>query len=150
MMKRRLLAPLAMALLLLLAGCGSAPTNTAAPAAASTPTSGSSRPACHGIATINTALTSLSQAGNNITVGQLKTIQSGIGVALKVVDKLAPADASATLDQLKAANDQLAQTLAGLPENDTLGQHGPQLQQFKEQVAKAQAAASQLATKLNC
>ena len=149
MMKRRLLAPLAMALLLLLAACGSASTNTSA-ATASTPTSGSSRPACQGIATINTALTSLSQAGNNITVGQLKTIQSGIGVALKVVDKLAPADASATLDQLKAANDQLAQTLAGLPENDTLGQHGPQLQQFKEQVAKAQAAASQLATKLNC
>ena len=57
---------------------------------------------------------------------------------------------SSALSQLKAANEQLGQTLAGLPESDTLAQHSDRLQQFKDQVGKAQAAATQLGTKLNC
>lgn len=52
--------------------------------------------------------------------------------------------------QLKAANDQIGQAVEDLPNRDTLAHHGPQLQQLKEQVAKAQAAMSQLAAELNC
>lgn len=145
-MRRPLVAAAAL-LALLVAGCAGSPSG-----ASSTPgtTAGGSRAACQSLATITSGLASLSNAGNNITVAQVKTIQSGIGVALNVVDKLVPADSSATLAQLKSANDQLAQTVAGLPAGDTLGQHGPQLQQFKSQVAKAQTATSTLATKLKC
>ena len=139
--------------LLILAGCAESVTGSRSTGSTpSTPaaSSDSGRPVCQGLATINTALTSLSNAGNSVTVGQLKSIQSSITVALNLVDKLVPADSSETLNQLKAANDQLGQTLAALPDSDTLGQHGPQLQQFKDQVAKAQTAVSQLTTRLNC
>lgn len=139
--------------LLILAGCAESITGSRSTGStSSTPaaTSSSTRPVCQGLATINTALTSLSNAGNNVTVGQLKSIQSSITVALNVVDKLVPADSSDMHNQLKAANDQLGQTLAGLPDGDTLGQHGPQLQQFKGEVAQAQAAVSKLTTRLSC
>jgi hypothetical protein len=105
---------------------------------------------CDGLAQINSSLATLSKAGDNITVGEIKTRQAQISLVLNVISALVPSDSTPTLDQLKAANDQIGQAVTGLPDGDTLGQHGPQLQQFRAQVAKAQAAATQLATRFNC
>lgn len=150
-MKRLLLLPMMLVSLLLLIGCGAAsPATSDSTPAAPTTTSTTSRPACQGLATIDNALTRLSKAGDNITIGEVKTLQAQISLALNVVGKLVPSDLSSTVDQLKAANDQIGQAVTGLPDGDTLAEHGPQLQKFREQVANAQDAASRLATRLNC
>ena len=154
-MKRVLLVPILMAalLLLVLGGCASSPaalTGSSPATAASTSTT--DRPACLALAKINTGLNRLSNTGEKITVGEVKTIQAQISLALNAISKVAPSnsDVSATIDNLKAANDKIGQAVEGLPDGDTLGQHSDRLQQFKAQVASAQASVAQLANKLNC
>lgn len=152
-MKRLLLVPILMAGLLLVAGCASAPsalTNSSPTTASGTP--GTDRPACQALAKINSSLTTLSKSGGNITVGEVKKVQAQISLALDVVSKIVPSNAnvSATIDKLTTANDNIGKAVEGLPDSDTLGQHSDRLQQFKAQIADAQASVSQLATKLNC
>lgn len=153
-MKRLLVIPVMLAAVLLLGSCAiSSPTTGTTPTTtSSTGTPAASRPACEGLKKVDSALTSLSKAGDNIKIGDVKKLQAQLSLALTVVSQLIPADSPAisTLDQLTTANNKIGESVAGLPDDDTLGQHGPQLQQFRAQVAQAQAAAAQLATKLNC
>lgn len=154
-MKRVLLVPILMAalLLLVLGGCASSPAllGGSSPATAAS-TSTTDRPACQALAKINTSLNRLSNAGAGITVGEVKTLQARISLALDAISAVASsnADVSATIEKLKAANDKIGQAVEGLPDGDTLGQHSDRLQQFQVQVASAHASVSQLANKLNC
>lgn len=154
-MKRLSLAPILMAalLLLVLSGCASSPAVLGGSSSATAGSASSTdRPACQALAKVNTGLTRLSNSGENITVGEVKTIQTQISLALSAISKVAPSDSNvgAAIDNLKAANDKIGQAVAGLPDGDTLGQHSDRLQQFKVQVASAQASVAQLANKLNC
>ncbi len=151
-MRRMLLAGTVL-LLLLLTSCtgfpsGASPTPTSGVSA--TPAGGAQSAACQGLGVVSRALTSLAGAGDQATIGQIKTLQSALSAAIAVVEKVMPADSDQSLADLKAANDQLKQSLADLPDSDKLSQHAAQLQQFKAQVARAQAAVTQLTTRLNC
>lgn len=150
-MNRKLLMGAAVTLLLF-AGCATSSVSTPAATrtAGATGTAGSDRLACTGLDTVDSALSSLAKVGDQTTIGEVKAIQQGLSTALTALDRVTPATTSSALTDLKTASDQLSQSLAGLPDGDTLGQHGPQLQQFKAQVAKAQSAESQMSAKLNC
>ena len=94
----------------------------------------------------------LADVGENTTVGEVKAAQAKLTGALNVLAALPlpSGSGSGTLSNLKSANDQLAAAIKDLPDSATVGQVGPQLQTFKGKVAQAQAAATKLATTLNC
>lgn len=139
-----------MVALLLFVGCAASPTSPTSSSVTRTPQADG--PACQALAKISSSLTTLSKSGGNITIGQVKSIQAQISLALNVVGRVVSSNAnlSASIDKLKAANDQIGTAVEGLPDGDTLGQHSDRLQQFKEGVASAQTSVTQLATKLNC
>lgn len=133
-------------LVLVLAGCGS----TASPAPSETSTAGARATACQTLAKIDEHLTSLSDVGEHTTVGEVKAIQTKISTSMNVVDRLIPGDMGPRLSDLHAANNQLGASIQGYPDNATIGQTSTRLQGFKDQVARAQAAETKLASGLKC
>lgn len=133
-------------LLLVLAGCGS----TASPSPSGTSTAGARATVCQTLATVDQHLTTLSNAGENTTIGEVKSIQTKISTALIGVDKLVPGDMGPKMSNLQAANNQLGASIQDYPENATIGQTSTRLQGFKDQVARAQAAETKLASGLKC
>jgi hypothetical protein len=105
---------------------------------------------CQTLATIEQYLTSLSNVGENTTVGEVKSLQTKIATALTGIDKLIPGEMGPTLSDLQAANNQLGASLQNYPDNATIGQTSINLQGFKNQVAKAHAAEAKLASGLKC
>jgi len=109
--------------------------------------------ACQAVASIGTSLDKLSNVGANTTVGEVKTIQQQIAAKLTPLSNLVariPGAPGTAVDNLTAANDQLGATLQGMPDNATLGESAPRLQEFKGKVAQAQNAQARLATALKC
>lgn len=135
---------LAMAALMMLAGCSTAGTT---PSGTTTATA-TSKP-CQRIATIDQTLTQLSTVGDNTTVGEVKAIQQKLTTALDALDKLPGTDGSA-LSNLQSANDQLTEAIKDLPDSATVGQIGPRFQEFRGKVSQAQAAVAKLASTLHC
>jgi len=135
--------------LLLLAGCGVTPTSTGAPASAVSPTTSARVQVCQRLASVNESLTQLAQVGDKTTVGQVKPIQQKLTVALDALAKL-PNGGGARLNDLQAANDELAAMIKDQPDSATIGEISPRLQDLKDKVAKAQAAEAKLASALNC
>lgn len=135
---------LAMAALLMLAGCSTAGTTSSG----TTTATATSKP-CQRIATIDQTLTQLSTVGDNTTVGEVKAIQQKLTTALDALDKLPGTDGSA-LSNLQSANDQLTEAIKDLPDSATVGQIGPRFQVFRGKVSQAQAAVAKLASTLHC
>ena len=133
-------------LVLVLAGCGS----TASPPPSETSTAGARATACQTLGNIDQHLTTLSQVGENTTIGEVKSIQTKIATSINVVDKLIPGDMGPKMSDLQAANNQLEASIQGYPDNATIGQTSTRLQGFKDQVARAQAAETKLASGLKC
>lgn len=146
---RNLSAPL-LALMLLIGAtsCGT----TSAPASPTASPSDTTR-ACQLVTSIGTALTKLSNVGENTTVGEVKTVQQQIAAKLSTLSALVariPGASGAAVDKLTTANNQLGETLQGMSETATLGESVPKLQEFKGKVAQAQSAQAQLASALKC
>ncbi len=141
-MKRAIL--LGVLVLLGLVGCGS----TSSPS--STLPGNAKATVCQGLATINQSLTSLSNIGENTTVGQVKPVQMKISTVLTGIDKLIPSGLGSTLSDLQSANNQLGAAIQSYPDTATLGQTSIRLQGFKDQIAKAQSAQTKLASGLKC
>ena len=133
-------------LVLVLAGCGS----TASPSPSETSTAGARATACQTLANVDQHLASLSSVGENTTIGEVKSIQTKISTALTGLDKLIPGDMGPKMSNLQAANNQLEASIQGYPDNATIGQTSVRLQGFKDQVARAQAAETKLASGLKC
>ena len=131
---------------LVLAGCGS----TASPSPSETSTAGARATACQTLGNIDQHLTTLSQVGENTTIGEVKSIQTKIATSINVVDKLIPGDMGPKMSDLQAANNQLEASIQSYPDNATIGQTSTRLQGFKDQVARAQAAEAKLASGLKC
>jgi hypothetical protein len=146
MMKRTIIVWGVLLLVLVLAGCGS--TASAAPPPTSTP--GARATACQTLATIDEHLKTLAQVGEQTTVGEVKSLQKKIAVSLPALDKLIPGEMGPAMSSLQAANNQLGASIQDEPNQATIGQTSGQLQWIKEQVAKAQAAATKLASGLKC
>lgn len=133
-------------LLLVLAGCGS----IASPSPSGTSTAGARATACQTLATVDQHLTTLSQVGENTTIGEVKSIQAKVSTALTGLDRLIPGDMGPKMSDLQTANNQLGASVQGYPDNATIGQTSTRLQGFKDQVARAQAAETRLASGLKC
>jgi uncharacterized phage infection (PIP) family protein YhgE len=134
----------ALAALVVTAGCATAGTNSPGTATATT----LSKP-CQRLAEINQTLTQLAEVGDNTTVGEVKAIQQKLTTVLDALDKLPGTEGSA-LNKLQAANDQLTEAIKDLPDSATVGQVGPRFQDFKGKVSQAQAASAKLASALHC
>ena len=135
---------LLLAALAMLVGCGTGGTTSSG-----IPTGTATSKLCERIITINQTLTQLATVGDNTTVGEVKALQQKLSTALDALDKL-PGAGGPTLSQLQDANDQLEAAIKDLPDDATVGQVGPRLQDFKGKVSNAQAAASKLASALHC
>lgn len=133
-------------LVLVLAGCGRAA--SASPSATST--AGARATACQTLANIDQHLTTLSQVGEQTTVGEVKSLQKKVAASITVVDKLIPGEMGPPMSSLQAANNQLGAAIQDHPDTATIGQTSGQLQWIKEQVAKAQAASAKLSNGLKC
>jgi hypothetical protein len=145
-MKRTMILWGVLLVLVLLAGCGS----TASSSPSATSTAGARATACQTMTNIDQHLTSLSQVGEQTTVGEAKTLQRRVAASITVVDKLISGELGPRLSNLQAANNQLGTTLANYPDTVTIGQISTKLQGFKDQVSKAQAAAADLSSGLKC
>ncbi len=135
--------PVALALalmLLLLVGCGTTTSQT---------TTGTTSTICQQIQTINQSLTTLAGIGDKTTVGEVKAAQQKLTKALDALAKL-PVGNGSTLNDLRQANDQLAAEIKDMPDSATIGEMGPRLQQFKQNVTKAQTATTKLSSLLQC
>lgn len=152
-MKRTPVALVLALMLLLLVGCTlttAPPAATSTPASASTPTATSTASkACQFVLTINQALTALYGIGDNTTVGEVKTAQQKLTNALNSLTSLIGSE-NATLNDLKASNEQLAAQIQDLPDSATVGEVSTKLQDFKTNVAKAQGIATRLTALLKC
>lgn len=143
----RIAVALIVASLLLLVGCSSTGGgSTSSGTAAST---ASSSQFCQRLANVNQALKQASTIGTNTTVGEVKAVQQKLTNALNKLEQL-PGSGDSALKDLQAANDQLAATIAGLPDSATVGQVSSQLQTFQSRVAKAQTAVTKLTSTLHC
>ena len=147
LMHTRLAWALAAAALILFTGC-SAPASVSTPTATGTPT-GSDRRACQPLGTVNQTLTQLAGTGDNTTIGEVKAAQQKLDGALTALAAL-PGSRGSAYDTIKSASDQLAAAVKDMPDRATVGQAGPRLQEFKGKAAQAQAAATKLASLLNC
>jgi hypothetical protein len=127
-------------MLLLLVGCGTTTSPT---------TTGTSSTICQYIQTINQSLTTLAGIGDKTTVGEVKGAQQKLTKALDALAKL-PVGNGSTLNDLRQANDQLAAAINDKPDSATVGETGPKLQQFKQNVTKAQTATTKLNSLLKC
>lgn len=140
--------PVALALalmLLLLVGCGA----TTSPTTTGTTTDTTTSTICQQIQTINQSLTKLAGIGDNTTVGDVKAAQQKLTKALDALTKL-PVGNGSTLNDLQQANDQLAAEIKDMPDSATIGEMGSRLQQFKQNVTKAQTATTKLNSLLKC
>jgi hypothetical protein len=154
-MKRVSLGGMGLALVLglaILAGCGettssSIPTATSAPATVTSTAVASQR--CQLLATVNQALTQVSQIGNSTTVAEVRTFQQKLANALTTLASL-PGERGAIYDSLQSFNNQLAAAIQGQPDTATAAQVGPALQNLQGQVAQIQASLKQFASSLNC
>lgn len=147
MMHSRLALTLAAAALILLTGC-SAPTFASNPTATGTPTA-PARKACQPLGTINQTLTQLAGIGDHTTIGEVKAAQQKLASALNVLAAL-PGSRGSAYNTIKSESDELAAAVKDMPDSATVGQAGPRLQEFKGKTAQAQAAATKLASTLNC
>jgi hypothetical protein len=154
-MKRVSLGGMGLALVLglaILAGCGettssSNPTATSAPATVTSTAVASQR--CQLLATVNQALTQVSQIGNSTTVAEVRTFQQKLANALTTLASL-PGERGAIYDSLQSFSNQLAAAIQGQPDTATVAQVGPALQNLQGQVAQIQASLKQFASSLNC
>lgn len=135
---------LLLAALALLVGCGTAGTSSSG-----STSSGATSKLCQGVAKANQALSQLSTAGDNMTVGQVKAIQQKLTTALNALAKL-PAGGGSALSNLKSANDQLTAAIGNLPDSASVSQAGPQLQNLKGKAAQAQTAVTRAGSTLHC
>jgi hypothetical protein len=147
MMHTRLALALAAVALILLTGC-SAPDSALNSTTAGTPTA-PARKACQPLGTVNQTLTQLAGIGDNTTIGEVKAAQQKLDSALTALAAL-PGSRGSAYDTIKSASDQLAAAVNDMPDRATVGQAGPRLQDFKGKAAQAQAAATKLASLLNC
>ena len=145
-MKRTMIVWGGLLLVLVLAACGGA--TSSSPSATST--AGARATACQTLANIDQHLTTLSQVGEQTTVGEVKTLQRRVAASITVVDKLIPGDMGPRLSDLQAANNQLGTSMQNYPDTATIGQTSPKLQGVKDRAAKAQAAEKKLASGLKC
>lgn len=104
---------------------------------------------CQRLVAVNQSLAQLATIGDNTTVGEVKARQQQLSKALDALGKV-PVGSGDTLDQLKSANNQLAEKIKDLPDSATVGEVGPRLQDFQSTVSKAQAAATKLSSTLRC
>jgi hypothetical protein len=140
-----------LALLLLLAGCAPAETT---PASTTTPVpatpSPTERAVCQPLATARQLLTSLAAVGDNTTVAEVQDLQQKLTTAITSIQERFPGTPGTALSDLQSANAQLAETLKGLPPDQTLGQAVPQLATIKEKAVSGLTAVTRLSTALNC
>lgn len=147
----RRICALLVGLILLIGATSCGTTSTSAPPTASP--SDARIKACQALTSIETSLAKLSSAGENTTIGELKTIQQEIAAKLTTLSSLTsriPGASGSAVDSLTTANNQLGETLQGIPDNATLGESAPRLQEFKGKVTQAQNAQTKLATVLKC
>lgn len=137
-MRRIGVALVALVAVLVLAGCSSSAVST------------TKEKLCQPVTTINSSLASLANIGENTTVGEIKPVTQKVATAINTLDKIVPDNAGVTLDNIKAANDNLIAATQGLPDDATLAQSSVKIQDFKAQVAKAQTATTNLASTLQC
>lgn len=137
-MRRTLVVVVALAAVLVLAGCTSSAIST------------TKEKLCQPVTTINNSLASLSNIGENTTVGEVKSATQKVATAVNTLDKIVPDNASSTLNDVKAANDNLMSAIQGLPDDATLAQSSVKIQDFKARVANAQTTVTKLASSLQC
>lgn len=143
----RIAVALVVASLLLLVGCSSiGGGSTSSGTAEST---GAASQFCQRLANVNQALKQAATIGTNTTVGEVKAAQQKLTNALNKLEEL-PGSGDSALKDLQSANDQLAATIAGLPDSAQVGQVSSQLQAFQSRVAKAQTAVTRLTSTLHC
>lgn len=139
-MRRSRIVLILIVALTLLAGCGVTTTISSG---------GVTSKLCQALASINQPLTQLANVGENTTVGEVKAMQQKLTTALGVLTKLPGGDGSAVSD-IQNANDELTAMIKDKPDNATLGEVSPRLQDFKTKVAKAQTSVSKLSSTLKC
>lgn len=147
-MRRMCVLLIGLALLTSMASCGTASTSAPPTVSPSNATK-----ACQAVTSIGTSLDKLSNVGENTTVGEVKTIQQQIAVKLTPLSNLVariPGASGQAVDNLTTANNQLGETLQGMPDNATLGESAPRLQEFKGKVTQAQSAQTKLSSALKC
>jgi hypothetical protein len=139
---------------LAVAGCGTAAapstTSSTATTASGMATTTAKTTACQGLGKIDEALTSLSKAGSNTMIGEVKATQQKIDAQLSTIASRIPGENGPVLTRLESANSQLAAALQGLPDSATVAETSTKLQGFQAKVANAQDAQVQLSTKLKC
>ena len=135
------------AALLLLTGC-SATASASGSAAVASPT-GPAGKICQPLGTVSQTLTQLASIGDDTTIGEVKAAQQKLANALKALAAL-PGSRGSAYDSIKSMSDQLAAAVKSQPDSATVGQAGPKLQGLKAKMAQVQAAATTLASSLNC
>ncbi len=138
-MRHSRVAIILLAALLLLAGCG----------ATSISTGGVTNKICQGLAAVEQPLNQLANVGDQTTVGEVKAIQQKLTTAIGVLSKIPGLDGS-TMSDLQQANDELTAAIKDQPDNATMGQVGPKLQDFKSKVAQAQTKVNSLKSTFKC
>lgn len=132
------------------AGTSTSQTSTPATPPPGTQTPSAKTAACNGLATVNEALTSLSNVNAKTTVGEVKAAQTKIANTLVAIQTRIPADSGDRLNQIKSANEQLGAKIQGYPDTTPIGQTSAQVQDLKAMVGNAQSKTTQLASTLNC
>ena len=70
--------------------------------------------------------------------------------ALNALGKVPGLSDSSALSQLQQANEQLTQAIKDQPDDATMGQVGPKLQDFKSKVAQAQSKLNSMKSTFKC
>jgi phage-related protein len=139
-MRHSRLAIILLAALLLLAGCG----------ATSISTAGVTNKICQGLASVEQPLNQLANVGDKTTVGEVKAMQQKLTTALNALGKVPGLSDSSALSQLQQANEQLTQAIKDQPDDATMGQVGPKLQDFKSKVSQAQSKLNSMKSTFKC
>ncbi|HEY7341582.1 MAG TPA: hypothetical protein VH591_11920 [Ktedonobacterales bacterium] len=139
-MHRSRIAIILLAALLLLAGCD----------ATSVSTSGVTNKVCQSLAAVEQPLNQLANVGDQTTVGEVKAMQQKVTTALGVLGKIPGLSGSSAFSDLQQANDQLAAAIKDQPDDATMGQVGPKLQDFKSKVSQAQSKVNSLKSTFKC
>ena len=139
-MRHTRVAIILLAALLLLAGCGGT----------SGASGGVTNRICQGLAAVEQPLNQLANVGDQTTVGEVKALQQKVTTALGVLGKIPGLSDSSALSQLQQANDQLTEAIKDQPDDATMGQVGPKLQDFKSKVAQAQSKLNSMKSTFKC
>jgi phage-related protein len=126
--------------LLLLAGCGESSISPA----------NVTNKICQGLASVEQPLNQLANVGDQTTVGEVKALQQKLTTALGVLGKIPGLSDSSALNSLQQANDELTAAIKDQPDDATMGQVGPKLQDFKSKVAQAQSKLNSMKSTFKC